>query len=79
MRLSHLRNYEEEVMERIEYFNYQNVARETKIPNHILRNLKREVKKEFPTDKMMYELHVLRAIKSRYWQKTQARSLKAVK
>lgn len=79
MRLSHPRNYEEEVMEKIEYFDYQKVARETKIPNNILKDIKREVKKEFPNDKMMYELHVLRAIKSRYWQKTQAQSLEAVK
>lgn len=27
------------------------------------------MKKEFPLDRMMYELHVLRAIKSKYWQK----------
>ena len=79
MRLSHPRNCEEEVMEKIEYFDYQKVAREIKIPNSILKDIKREVKKEFPTDKMMYELHVLRAIKSRYWQKTQARPSEAVK
>lgn len=66
-------------MEKIEYFDYQKVAREIKIPNSILKDIKREVKKEFPTDKMMYELHVLRAIKSRYWQKTQARPSGAVK
>lgn len=66
-------------MEKIEYFDYQKVARETKIPNNILKDLKREVKKEFPNDKMMYELHILRAIKSRYWQKPQTRPLGAVK
>jgi len=26
------------------------------------------VKKEFPNDKMMYELHVLRAMRSKFWQ-----------
>ena len=66
-------------MEKIEYFDYQKAARETKIPNNILKDIKREVKKEFPTDKMMYELHVLRAIKSRYWQKIQTRPLEVVK
>lgn len=66
-------------MEKIEYFDYQKVGRETKIPNSILKDIKREVKKEFPADKMMYELHVLRAVKSRYWQKTEARSLEVVK
>lgn len=66
-------------MEKIEYFDYQKVARETKIPDRILKDIKREVKKEFPNDKRMYELHVLRAIKSRYWQKTQTQPLLSVK
>jgi len=56
-------------MEKIEYFDYQKVAREMKIPGSILKDIQRVAKKEFPSDKMMYELHVLRAIKSKYWQK----------
>lgn len=56
-------------MKEIKYFDYQRVAREMGMPETILKKLEREVKKEFPTDKMMYELHVLRAVKSRYWQK----------
>jgi hypothetical protein len=56
-------------MEKIEYFDYRKVAREMKVPASILKKIKKEVKDEFPKDKMMYELHVLRAIKSRYWQK----------
>lgn len=56
-------------MEKIEYFDYQKVAREIKIPESILKDIQRKAKKEFPFDKMMYELHVLRAIKSKYWQK----------
>ncbi len=57
-------------MKKIEYFDYQKVAREIKIPNSILKDIKREVKKEFPADKMMYELHVLRAVRSKYWQRS---------
>ena len=57
-------------MERIEYFDYRRVAREMKIPFSTLRKIQKEVKKEFPSDKMMYELHVLRAVKSKYWQKS---------
>ena len=57
-------------MERIEYFDYRRVAREMKIPISTLKQIKREVKKEIPSDKMMYELHVLRAIRSKYWQKS---------
>jgi len=56
-------------MEKIEYFDYQKVAKEMKVPDTILRKIEREVKAEFPKDKMMYELHVLRAVRSKYWQK----------
>jgi hypothetical protein len=57
------------MMNKIEYFDYQKIAEEMSIPVATLREIEREVKKEFPKDKMMYELHVLRAIKSKYWQK----------
>ena len=56
-------------MQKIEYFDYQKVAREMKVPDTILTKIEREVKKEFPSDRMMYELHVLRAVRSKYWQK----------
>lgn len=59
-------------MRKIEYFDYQKVARDMKVPAPILKKIKEEVKVEFPKDKMMYELHVLRTIKSRYWEKTAA-------
>ena len=39
------------------------------VPNAILKKIEKEVKFEFPKDKMMYELHVLRALRSKYWQK----------
>lgn len=56
-------------MKKIEYFDYQKVAREMGMSDTILKKIEREVKKEFPSDKMMYELHVLRAVRSKYWQK----------
>jgi len=56
-------------MEKIEYFDYPKIAREMKITAIILKGIEKEVKKEFPNDKMMYELHVLRAIRSGYWEK----------
>ena len=59
-------------MRKIEYFDYQKVARDMKVPAPMLKKIEEEVKVEFPKDKMMYELHVLRAIKSKYWQKTAA-------
>ena len=56
-------------MKKLEYFDYRKVATEIKVPDNVLREIEDEVKKEFPHDRMMYELHVLRAIKSKYWQK----------
>lgn len=56
-------------MEKIEYFDYKKVAKETNIPGDILEKIEKEVRKEFPKDRMMYELHVLRAVRSKYWQK----------
>jgi hypothetical protein len=67
--LSLPKNYREEVaMEKIDYFDYKRLARKMKVPNTILKRIEREVKKEFPSDKMLYELHVLRAVRSKYWQ-----------
>lgn len=54
-------------MEKIEYFDYERTAKEMKVPNTIVKKIEKEVKKEFPFDKMLYELHVLRALKSKYW------------
>ncbi|GAH40028.1 unnamed protein product [marine sediment metagenome] len=56
-------------MEEIEYFDYYKVAEEMAIPKDIVIKVENDVKSEFPDDKMMYELHVLRALKSRYWEK----------
>ena len=56
-------------MEKIEYFDYQKVAKEMKVPDTTLKDIEEEVKEEFPKDKLMYELHVLRAVRSKYWQK----------
>lgn len=56
-------------MKKIEMFDYQKVAKEMHVPQAILKEIEKEVKQEFPGDQMMYELHMLRAIKSKYWQK----------
>ena len=55
-------------MENIEYFNYPKVAKEMKVPAALIKRIEKEVKKEIPDDKMMYELHVLRAMRSKFWQ-----------
>ena len=55
-------------MEEVEYFDYPKIAKEMKVPAATLKKIEKEVKKEFPNDKMMYELHVLRAVRIKYWQ-----------
>ena len=42
------------------YFDYEAVAREAKIPADKLNLLAKAVREEFPTDDMMYELHLMR-------------------
>ncbi len=43
------------------YFDYESVARAAAIPDGKRAQLCRLVREEFPTDDMLYELHVLRA------------------
>ncbi|HEY6368301.1 MAG TPA: hypothetical protein VI585_26255 [Candidatus Binatia bacterium] len=43
------------------YFDYESVAREAKIPEEKLRKLVKLTRQDFPHDPMMAELHALRA------------------
>ncbi len=43
------------------YFNYEQAAREAQIPPQKLDELCGIIRQEFPSDEMMFELHVLRA------------------
>jgi len=45
----------------VTYFDYEEVAREARIPDEKLEELRHFIKGEFPRDDMMYELHLLRA------------------
>jgi ribosomal protein L22 len=45
----------------MEYFDYRSVAEEARIPPDKLEAIAKMVRGEFPTDDMLYELHVLRA------------------
>ncbi len=56
-------------MEKIKFFDYMKVAREMKVSPSIIKSIEKEVREEFPSDRMLYELHVLRALKSKYWEK----------
>ena len=51
-------------MRKIKYFDYEKVARKNGLPERELKRIEKEVKEEFPSDQMMYELHVLRAVRS---------------
>lgn len=42
------------------YFDFEAVAQEAKIPSDKLMLLSKTVREEFPTDDMMYELHLMR-------------------
>lgn len=42
------------------YFDYEAVAREAKIPAEKLSALAKDVREDFPTDDMLYELHLMR-------------------
>jgi hypothetical protein len=44
------------------YFETRKKALELGINSHICNKIEKEVKKEFPNDDMMYELHLLRAL-----------------
>ncbi len=43
------------------YFDYETAAREAGIASDVLDKLCAIVRRDFPADDMMYELHVLRA------------------
>ena len=48
-------------------FDYQSLSKELKISEEVLAQFVKEAQDEFPDDKMMAELHIIRALK---WYKT---------
>lgn len=42
------------------YFDYEEIAREANISSHNLDQLRKIIRNDFPHDEMMYELHLLR-------------------
>ena len=46
------------------YFDYERVAREAGLDHAALDELQRAIRKDFPTDEMLFELHMLRAVKA---------------
>ncbi len=46
-------------------FDLEKVIRESSLSQEEIEQIKQEVREEFPNDEMMWELHVIRAIKSK--------------
>lgn len=46
------------------FFDYKSIAREMNIPEAVLKEIEEEVRHEFPQDTMLFELHMLRAVKN---------------
>lgn len=46
------------------YFDYQKVAQDAGITPDALEELRRVIRREFPHDDMLYELHLLRACRA---------------
>jgi hypothetical protein len=44
----------------VSYFAYETIAREANIPPDQLQELRQLVRREFPKDDMLYDLHLLR-------------------
>ena len=45
-------------------FDYSSMAKEFQVSESTVRAIEKEVKREIPNDKMIMELHVLRALKA---------------
>ena len=45
-------------------FNINKAIRESNLSKKELKRLEKEIRQEFPNDKMMYELHFIRAVYS---------------
>jgi hypothetical protein len=63
-------------MRNICYFNYYKAAKKIGMTQIEIENLEKEIKNEFPTDILMFELHFIRAIQSKiYLTKKKKREL----
>lgn len=45
-------------------FDVEKIVKESGLPEELIRKIQEEVRKEFPKDEMMYELHLMRAIET---------------
>jgi len=45
-------------------FDIKKAIKESDLPKEEIIKLEKEIKKEFPNDRMMYELHLIRVLKT---------------
>jgi len=45
-------------------FDYRSLGEELAVPSEIVHKFEKEAHKEFPSDNMLMEIHILRAIKA---------------
>jgi len=54
-------------------FDYKSLGEELAVPSEIIQQYEQEAHKEFPLDKMLMEIHILRAVKA--YAKTKKRTI----
>ena len=52
-------------------FDYHSIGKKLAVPHEAIQKFEKEARDEFPLDKMLMEIHVLRAVKA--YAKTSAR------
>jgi len=45
-------------------FDYRSLGEDLAVPSEIVQQFEREAHSEFPSDKMLMEIHILRAVKT---------------
>jgi len=45
-------------------FDYRSLGEDLAVPSEIVQRFEREAHSEFPSDKMLMEIHILRAVKT---------------
>ena len=51
-------------MQDMEYFDYESIAREAHLTEEELRQLAETVRRDYPSDRMLFELHLMRACRA---------------
>ncbi len=58
-------------------FDYRSLGEDLAVPSEVVRQFEREASSEFPSDNMLMEIHILRAVKTYAAAKKRAASVVA--